>query len=220
MADDRSGDRAAEQHDGETRRDDLPGLPFLRLSGLLRFLLPPLRLRGRRRGRRVRVRERLGAQQRRGIELVVEIVFAGVGVFHQREDVAELQLHAGRELRLLQKDADRLFLFRERVVQLLAAVVRGEVRRRDERQHEVRAVQVRRDALRPLAAGVDALVVPDAVAAVVHIADDLQHRVRVGMGVADENIRLAAFIGFEQAGQRTTISFCHTGLNVYFRVNL
>lgn len=137
-------------------------------------------------------------------ELVVEIFLARVGVLHEREEVADLHLHAGGELRLLEVDVDDGFFLRQGIVHLLAAVVRAQIRRGQERQHELRALEMRRDALRPLAAGLDALIVPDAKAARLQGADDLEHGRVVLVRVADEEIRQRALIGAQKGLQGTT----------------
>ena len=66
-----------------------------------------------------------------------------------------------------------------------------------ERDDKVRLNQMRGDALLPLAADFDALVIPDVIAPAVQVLDDGQHLVRVGVGIAYENIRLGALIGLE-----------------------
>ena len=90
------------------------------------------------------------------------------------------------------------------IVHLLAAVVGLQIRRGQKRQHELRALEVRRDALRPLAAGLDALVIPDAKAARLQRADDLEHGCVVLVRVADEDVRLCALVGAQKCSQKTT----------------
>ena len=166
-------------------------------------LFPGRRRRGIRQLRRFsgefRSVEQLGRE-----ELVVEIFLARVGVLHEREEVADLHLHAGGELRLFEVDVDDGFFLRQGIVHLLAAVVRAQIRRGQERQHELRALEMRRDALRPLAAGLDALIVPDAKAARLQRADDLEHGRVVLVRVADEDVRLCALVGAQKCSQKTT----------------
>ena len=130
-----------------------------------RFLLRLFRGRGRVRQLRRLAGEFASIEQLGREELVVEIFLARIGILHEREEVADLHLHAGRELRRLEVDVDDGLALGQGIVHLLAAVVRAQVRRGQKRQHELRALEMRRDALRPLAAGLDALIVPDAKAA-------------------------------------------------------
>ena len=220
MADDAGRDQAADEHDGDDRRRD--AALFLRALRLRRFgwsfpaglfgarlflfaLFCPRR-RGGRLGRQLRrlAGEFARIEQLGREELVVEIFLARIGILHEREEVADLHLHAGRELRRLEVDVDDGLALGQGIVHLLAAVVRAQVRRGQKRQHELRALEMRRDALRPLAAGLDALIVPDAKAARLQGADDLEHGRVVLVRVADEEIRQRALIGAQKGFHETT----------------
>ena len=207
VADDARRDQAADEHDRDDRRRDAAAL-FLRPLRLRRFggsfparglgaglflfpLFLPRRFGGRL-GRQLRrfARESVRIEQLGRKELVVEIRLARVGILHERKEVADLHLHTRRQLRLLEVDVDDRLFLRQGIVHLLAAVIGLQIRRRQKRQHELRALEVRRDALRPLAAGLDALVIPDAKAARLQRADDLEHGSVVPVRVADEDVRL------------------------------
>ena len=227
VADNAGRDQTADEHDGDDRRRETAAL-FLRALRLRRlgrfFMLFPAGLfgaglfgaglflsrlfpgRGCRDVRQLRrlARELVRVEQLGPEELVVEIFLARVGVLHEREEVADLHLHAGGELRRLEIDVDDRFFLRQGIVHLLAAVVRAQIRRGQKRQHELRALEMRRDALRPLAAGLDALIVPDAKTARLQGADDLEHGRVVLVRVADEEIRQRALIGAQKGLQGTT----------------
>ena len=220
MADDAGRDQAADEHDGDDRRREAAA-SFLRPRGLRRlgrlfapgpagrfaagrFLLRLFRGRGRVRQLRRLAGEFARIEQLGREELVVEIFLARIGILHEREEVADLHLHAGRELRRLEVDVDDGLALGQGIVHLLAAVVRAQVRRGQKRQHELRALEMRRDALRPLAAGLDALVIPDAKTARLQRADDLQHGRVVLVRVADEEIRQRALVGAQKGLQGTT----------------
>ena len=145
---------------------------------------------------RAAIGEQLRVQQRGGIELAVELLVAHV-VPHQGKNAADLHLHAGGHVRVFDEDVDDADALGERVVHLAAAVVGAHVAVGDEGNDELRAGQVAGDALRPLAADLDALVVPDPVAAVVHMRNDAHHRFGIRMGIAYEYVGLVALIGFE-----------------------
>ena len=211
VADDAGGDQAAGEHDRDDRRRDAAlFLRALRLrrfgwsfpallfgAGLFLFLLfRPRRLSGCL-GRQLRrfAREFVRIEQLGRKELVVEIFLARVSILHEREEVADLHLHARRQLRLLEVDVDDRLFLRQGIVHLLAAVIGLQIRRGQKRQHELRALEVRRNALRPLAAGLDALVIPDAKAARLQRADDLEHGRVVLVRIADEDVRLCALVG-------------------------
>ena len=70
-----------------------------------------------------------------------------------------------------------------------------QIRRRQNASTSCARSRVRRNALRPLAAGLDALVIPDAKAARLQRADDLEHGRVVLVRVADEDVRLCALEG-------------------------
>ena len=95
------------------------------------------------------------------------------------------------------ENVDGLYLFRLRIVHLTAAIIRAHVGIRDKRHDQMRIGKVRGYALLPLAADLDALIVPDVVAAAVHVAQNGQHLVVVGVCVADENIRFIALVGLK-----------------------
>ena len=220
MADDARRDQAAGEYDrDDCRRDAALFLRALRLRrfggsfpallfGARLFLFPLFRprRRGGCLGRQLRrfAREFVRIEQLGRKELVVEIFLARVSILHEREEVADLHLHARRQLRLLEIDIDDRLFLRQGIVHLLAAVVGLQIRRGQKRQHELRALEVRRDALRPLAAGLDALVIPDAKAARLQRADDLEHGRIVLVRVADEDVRLCALVGAQKCSQKTT----------------
>lgn len=174
------------------------------IAAARRFLLRLFRGRGRVRQLRRLAGEFARIEQLGREELVVEIFLARIGILHEREEVADLHLHAGRELRRLEVDVDDGLALGQGIVHLLAAVIGLQIRRRQKRQHELRALEVRRNALRPLAAGLDALVIPDAKAARLQRADDLEHGCVVLVRVADEDVRLCALVGAQKCSQKTT----------------
>ena len=220
VADDARRDQAADEHDRDDRRRDaalfLRALRLRRFGGsfpallfgarLFLFLLFRPRRRGGRLGRQLRrfARKFVRIEQLGREELVVEIFLARVGILHERKEVADLHLHARGELRLLEVDVDDRLFLRQGIVHLLAAVIGLQIRRGQKRQHELRALEVRRNALRPLAAGLDALVIPDAKAARLQRADDLEHGRIVLVRVADEDVRLCALVGAQKCSQKTT----------------
>ncbi len=61
----------------------------------------------------------------------------------------------------------------------------------------MRVAQMLRDALGPFTADLYPLVIPDTVAARVHVAQHLHHGLGIRMGIADEYVRLSTFIGLE-----------------------
>ena len=220
VADDARRDQAADEHDRDDRRRDAAlflralrlrrfGGPFPALlfsaRGFLFLLFRPRRPGGRL-GRQLRrfARKSVRIEQLGREELVVEIFLARVGIFHEREEVSDLHLHARGELRLLEVDVDDRLFLRQGIVHLLAAVVGLQICRGQKRQHELRALEVRRNALRPLAAGLDALVIPDAKAARLQRADDPEHGRVVLVRVADEDVRLCALVGAQKCSQKTT----------------
>ena len=220
VADDARRDQAAGEYDRDDRRRDaalfLRALRLRRFGGsfptglfgarLFLFLLFRPRRRGGCLGRQLRrfSRKFVRVEQLGREELVVEIFLARVSILHERKEVSDLHLHARRQLRLLEVDVDDRLFLRQGIVHLLAAVVRAQIRRGQKRQHELRALEVRRNALRPLAAGLDALVIPDAKAARLQRADDLEHGRVVLVRVADEDVRLCALVGAQKCFQKTT----------------
>ena len=80
-------------------------------------------------------------------------------------------------------------------MQLPAAIVRADIGVGEKGQHHRRLLQVRRDILRPLAAHLDAAVIPHAAARRLQPRRDLHDRRGVGMGIAEKHIGLCPLKG-------------------------
>ena len=195
VADDERCDYDAEHGNGYRPAGDLFALALLFLLRLGLGRGSGLRRLGNGAGRSVC--KVFTVQKRRTVELFVKILVARIGVLHQRINVAYLKLHSRGQRRLLNENVDGLYLFRLRIVHLTAAIIRAHVGIRDKRHDQMRIGKVRGYALLPLAADLDALIVPDVVAAAVHVAQNGQHLVVVGVCVADENIRFIALVGLK-----------------------
>ena len=80
---------------------------------------------------------------------------------------------------------------------LAAAVIRAHIGVGYERNDKMRIGKVRGYALLPLAADLYPLVVPYIIASAVHIADDGQNGIIVGMRIAYEYVRFIALVGLK-----------------------
>ena len=77
---------------------------------------------------------------------------------------------------------------------LAAAVIRAHIGVGDKRNDKVGVGKVRGNALLPLAAYLYPLIVPDVIAAAVHIRDYRQHGLVVCVSIAYENVRFIALV--------------------------